>query len=150
MPTYDAEKCKRLASLARLGRADEVRFDLADQLLAATQEVERLRAIAGTFDKRCADRLAEEVAVLVLRKVIDSRSPAADALLDYRDPPSTEHADRLAKADAECERLRKLVGEACDYAEGSGDKRRPYGLTQADEDRLAAIRHDARVEGKGE
>jgi len=48
------------------------------------------------LDKRCADALADEVAVLVKRGVIDSRSPAADALLDYRNPPSSPRADRLA------------------------------------------------------
>lgn len=51
------------------------------------------------FDVRCADALADEVAVLVIRKVIDSRSPAADALLDYRNPPQTLRAERLATAD---------------------------------------------------
>jgi hypothetical protein len=37
------------------------------------------------FDKAGADRLAVEVEKLIERHVIDSRSPAADALLDYRD-----------------------------------------------------------------
>lgn len=37
------------------------------------------------FDKRAADVLANEVAKLIERRVIDTRSPAADALLDYRD-----------------------------------------------------------------
>jgi len=53
------------------------------------------------FDKRAADALANEVAKLIERGVIDSRSPAADALLDYRDPlpptvlpePSPEPSD---------------------------------------------------------
>jgi hypothetical protein len=49
-----------------------------------------------SFDQLGADRLADEVAVLVRRRVIDARSPAADALLDYRNPPSTPRADRLA------------------------------------------------------
>lgn len=51
--------------------------------------------------KRAADALADEVAALVRRRVIDSRSPAADALLDYRDPPTTPRADRLAVLEAE-------------------------------------------------
>lgn len=55
--------------------------------------------------KRDADRLADEVAVLVRRDVIGSRSPAADALLDYRDPPSSERADRLAHLEREVERV---------------------------------------------
>jgi hypothetical protein len=65
------------------------------------------------WDRRAADALADEVAVLVRRHVIDSRSPAADALLDYRDPPSTQRADRmaeleraLAKAEQERDELR--------------------------------------------
>ena len=57
--------------LARLERAESER----DALLA--------RAPHRPFDVRAADVLADEVAVLVRRKVIGSRSPAADALLDY-------------------------------------------------------------------
>jgi hypothetical protein len=49
--------------------------------------------------RRGADRSADEVAALVLRRVIGERSPAADALLDYRDPPRTDRADRLAALD---------------------------------------------------
>lgn len=49
------------------------------------------------FDELCAMRLADEVAVLVRRRVIDARSPAADALLDFRDPPDTPRADRMAE-----------------------------------------------------
>lgn len=64
----------------------------------ARAEVERL--------KGDGNRLADEVAALVRRKVIDSRSPAADALLDFRDPPSTPRADALAEARAEVERLK--------------------------------------------
>lgn len=52
-----------------------------------------------SFDQTAADLLADEVAALVRLKVIDSRSPAADALLDYRDPPATPRADRLAEMD---------------------------------------------------
>jgi hypothetical protein len=37
------------------------------------------------FDKSAADALAVEVEKLIERKIIDSRSPAADALLNYRD-----------------------------------------------------------------
>lgn len=66
-------------------------------------DYEALAAVArdhlsvSPFDKIGADRLADEVAVLVKRGVIDSRSPAADALLDYRNPPSSPRADRLAE-----------------------------------------------------
>lgn len=49
-----------------------------------------------SFKERAAEALADEVAVLVERKAIDSRSPAADALLDYRDPPRSVRADRIA------------------------------------------------------
>ena len=37
----------------------------------------------GPFDVKAADRLAREVNKLVRRRIIDARSPAADALLDY-------------------------------------------------------------------
>lgn len=59
-----------------------------------------------TWDQIGADRLAEEVAVLVRRNVIDSRSPAADALLDYLDPRPimSPRADRLAELEEQVER----------------------------------------------
>lgn len=60
----------------------------------------------GPFAKRASDSLADEVAALVRRRVIDSRSPAADALLDYRDPPSSPRADRLAELESDRDSLR--------------------------------------------
>jgi len=66
-----------IARIAELeARVAELRVDL----LAANERAKTLRPIL----RRCADALADEVAVLVCRQVIDSRSPAADALLDYR------------------------------------------------------------------
>ncbi len=63
--------------------ADEVRAEMAEGTLAG-------------LDKRCADHLADEVDVLIARKLLDSRSPAADALLDYRDPPRTPRSEQIA------------------------------------------------------
>lgn len=87
-------------------------------LLSALEEATKERS---TFDRVGADRLADEVAVLVRRGTIDARSPAGDALLDYRDPPSTPRADRLAslesaleEARAEVERLTKRSDEMAD------------------------------------
>ena len=75
---------------------------MADQLEAARAEVERqAKRPLRTFDQIAADRLADEVAVLVRRKVIDARSPAGDALLDYRDPPPSPRADRMAMLERE-------------------------------------------------
>ncbi len=58
-----------------------------------------------TFKDRAADALADEVAVLVQRKVIDSRSPAADALLDFRNPPMSEHSSRMVTLEVVVEQL---------------------------------------------
>jgi hypothetical protein len=67
------------------------------------------------FDRHCADALADEVAALVRHGVLDSRSPAADALLDYRNPPSSPRADRLAELEAalaaERQRAEKAIAE---------------------------------------
>lgn len=60
------------------------------------ENAELRRRPLRTFDQLAADRLADEVAVLVHRRFLDSRSPAGDALLDYRDPPSSSRADRMA------------------------------------------------------
>jgi hypothetical protein len=57
------------------------------------------------FDVRCADALADEVAVLIRRRLLDSRSPAGDALLDYRNPPTNPRVDRLARLDETIARL---------------------------------------------
>lgn len=74
--------------------------DLAAERDAANAEVKKLRyalsrAPLRTFDQIGADHLADEVCVLIDRKIIDSRSPAADALLDYRDPPRSPRSDRI-------------------------------------------------------
>jgi hypothetical protein len=63
------------------------------------------------FDVRCADALADEVALLIIRKAIDSRSPAADALLDYRDPPEGQ-GGRLAIAEDAAERWCRVATRA--------------------------------------
>lgn len=62
--------------------------------------IERLKTPAplSPFDRRAADNLADEVAVLVLRGAIDSRSLVGDALLDYRDPPCSDRARELFRS----------------------------------------------------
>lgn len=91
-----------------------------DQILAACAEIDRLRAEVNSlrklciergagFDKRCADALADEADVLVRRKIVDTRSPVADALLDYRNPPSSARADRLVALEIENTRLRDTL-----------------------------------------
>lgn len=65
-----------------------------------------VRSRANGFKLRAADALADEVAGLIRRRELDARSPAGDALLDYREPPQTERADRLAAMDQDLGRLR--------------------------------------------
>ncbi len=64
----------------------------------ASAEIAKLRAEVDekTTRLRDADMLADEVAALVMRRVIDSRSAASDALLRYREEPRTELSDRIA------------------------------------------------------
>lgn len=69
---------------------------VAEYLPILVRELRLFRAgDAHPFDRRCADALADEVDVLIKRRMIDSRSPAADALLDYRDPPRTPRSEEL-------------------------------------------------------
>lgn len=84
-------------------RAARDRIDLlTGQLSEATTTICGLvEGTVRTFRSRAADALADEVDVLVRRKEIDSRSPAADALLSFRDPPSTERSCRLAALEAD-------------------------------------------------
>lgn len=86
---------------------------LADRLAVAEVELDTYRKKGlGPFGKRAADILADEVNALVRRKVIDARSPAADALLDYRDPPYTERSDRMADVERENEQLHAQLVKA--------------------------------------
>jgi hypothetical protein len=55
-----------------------------DEALAALSQGADERTAVAPFDERSADRIATEVARLIERQIIDSRSPAADALLDYK------------------------------------------------------------------
>ncbi len=80
------------------------------------------------LDKVCADALADEVAVLVRRKVIDSRSPAADALLDYREPPSTPRADRMAQLEQELDRARIALAKADGDLQREAELRRGWEI----------------------
>jgi hypothetical protein len=50
---------------------------------SATEPATPAPSAAEPFDKRGADRLAREAAALIRRGVVGSRSPLADALLDY-------------------------------------------------------------------
>lgn len=93
------ERMAQLRGLAKtwLDRDASRPMATADALAAGSALNEALDTIAFTaadpgereplvtWDKRAADALAVEVEKLIERKVIDSRSPAADALLDYRD-----------------------------------------------------------------
>lgn len=98
----------------------------AQELAAAKGNAAGLGALLEEAEKRAslaemrlnvdAARLADEVDVLVQRRIIDSRSPAADALLDFRDRfPRTPRSDRLAKADEEIDRLRRLALESKEW-----------------------------------
>lgn len=90
---------------------------LRHSLARALDEIEALTAKGvHLFDKLAADRLADEVDALVRRKVIDMRSPAADALLDYREPPSTPRSDRLADIEDKLAKVRRQRDEARELA----------------------------------
>lgn len=78
--------------------------------------------LAELLRLRCdAGRLGDEVQALIQRKVIDVRSPAGDALLDFRDPPRTARGDRLAATDAEMERLKTWSASAQEVLRRLGD-----------------------------
>ena len=88
------------------------------------------RAVTGlglmvTFDMRAADALADAVDVLVQRKEIDSRSPAADALLDYRHPPSTARSNRMAVLESWRASACKVIQNVLDNTD---PRTHPHGL----------------------
>lgn len=79
--------------------------NLKDERDAAQKE----RDLAKLRLERDGGRLADEVAVLVRQRVVDQRSPVADALLDFREPPASERADRLVVLEKENTTLRERV-----------------------------------------
>lgn len=50
---------------------------------------------AQPFDKRCADRMAAAVDIMVYTGLLDARSPVADARLDYGEPLTLTEARRV-------------------------------------------------------
>lgn len=104
---YTGEECQQ-----GIARTRNNLSAMADQLEAARREIDRLNAQpVRLFDKLCADRMADEIAFLVQRKVISSRCPAADALLDYRDPPQSPRSDRLLELEAAIDAYRAAKGK---------------------------------------
>lgn len=106
------EYLKRADELEKRLRAE--RGEALEQLSVVRQELATVtleRDRARLCLERDAARLADEVQVLIRRRVIDARSPAADALLDFRNPPSTPRADRLVELELEVERLVRNLGE---------------------------------------
>jgi hypothetical protein len=103
-----------------IGKLNAAVRRLRDEVTAARASRSAPPAPARFFDKRAADVLACEVQRLIERKVIDSRSPAADALLDYVDPGPNESVPELLAASpappaperAEIERLAKELRES--------------------------------------
>ena len=66
------------------------RWDLLAAIMSAQGQ--------APFDKRCADAMADAIDLMVRTKQIDARSPAADALLSYREgEPMTERSDQLVE-----------------------------------------------------
>ena len=59
--------------------------------------------------RRGAERLADEVAALVKAGKLGSRSPAADALLDFRDPPDVSRDTDRARVAQLTEALTKIA-----------------------------------------
>lgn len=102
--TLRAERDRASAASADFRAEREAwKTELADQRAEITRLTAELAAAntRRTFKSRAADALADEVDVLIRRKVIDMRDPAADALLSFRDPPTSERSDRLLTLEAE-------------------------------------------------
>lgn len=111
---------------------------------AALDENERLGEYlrvsngARMFDQLGADRMADEIDALIKRRVIDSRSPAADALLDYRDPPRTPRSDRLGALEAERDTWSRDRGEFNRLKHSDVEQGRRIAELLAENDRLRA------------
>jgi len=80
----------------------------------------------------CADKLADEVAVLIRRGSLDACSPVGVALGDYREPPATFRSDRLAGVEeqnegraTEISELHELLGRLASHVRDPDDCESP-------------------------
>ncbi len=105
----------------RHGSDDEIAFQFGPTTCALCRELLRVVEERDLLKLRIndADRLADEVAALVTRRVLDSRSAAADALLVYRETPRTERSDRIAALEAENAKLREALSAFLPLPEGT-------------------------------
>ena len=88
---------------------------------------------------RAAEALADAVEAMVRCGALDARSLAADALLDYRDPHTSERADQLVAAHQEIEQLQTQLAGCGVAANGGTDspaKQGDYGWSPAYQDVL--------------
>jgi hypothetical protein len=85
------------SSKSQLSRAELSRLEAAGIKYpwSARQLLELVDGGAQPFDKRAANRMAAAVDFMVNRRLLDARSPAADARLDYGDPFEPEEAERI-------------------------------------------------------
>lgn len=87
----ESQTLEHLAERGGFGAEEMDAFlpDWREKSDALAQARARVKVLEGRripyFDARGADRLAREVEALVKRGVIDARSPAGDALLDYQE-----------------------------------------------------------------
>lgn len=114
--------------------------EVADRLQSALDEIYRLTAQTPVWDKRGAERLADEVAALIWRRMINSDSPAADALLDYREPPSSSRSDRLALFDEVTAERDRLSAELHAATTQEHPCKKGLDAAEAEIDRLARER----------
>lgn len=136
---YGTRKCSVVATERNCRRADEAPDAKEDQRMSRAEAetspdevavvrrladglggAERLAVVSVLAEllrlRRDGGRLGDEVQALIQRKVIDVRSPAGDALLDFRDPPRTERGDRLAALEERMDAMRG-VGNAWPLAD---------------------------------
>lgn len=91
--------------------AERLREELADL---------KIRMPRMPFDVRCADALADAVNKLVVSGKINSRSPAADALLDYRNPPN-EPPEGYVSGEECARRCREVAHQVLIHAKVTGN-----------------------------
>lgn len=112
-PEEMARDVERLTHMFRFERLPDDEWSPALSRLAAQAArvpgLEEERDLAKLRLERDGGRLADEVAVLVRQRVVDQRSPVADALLDFREPPASERSDRLVTLERDAATLRERV-----------------------------------------
>lgn len=123
-------------------KAEAERDTLAVKLAEVERERNEQRRLLiefGPFKMRTAEALADEVAAMVRRREIDARCPAADALLDFRNPPERFAPNVQEQLDTALAEQQRLAAEVEEIDVQLQDTQADYGKLEVEVERMRPI-----------